>query len=92
MYKSTGDVVMEKVIEGMIQDKPVIVNVDRLKLYNKVSSAKAPHYVVLLKKGNDILVFDPKNDEPFMLDFPSIYTASVDMNAVHHNGIWLFCR
>jgi hypothetical protein len=89
-YSKTGTIKVEPIREAILNNKPMIINVDRSKLLG-LHKGKAPHYVVLLKDKYSMTVHDPLKDAPFSLPFEKIYDASLDMNAAQHNGLLLLC-
>lgn len=89
-YKKLENFVDRIPTEKDIKDKPVIVNVDAFKI-RKEKGGPAAHYVVLLREGNDLYLYDGKNfKRKVKRSFQEIYNASLNINRFHENGMWLF--
>ncbi|NTU66860.1 MAG: hypothetical protein HGB08_02940 [Candidatus Moranbacteria bacterium] len=78
--------------EKDIKDKPVIVNVDASKIRGERGDP-GPHYVVLLREGGEIYLYDGANfDRKIKTSFEEILKASVDINKSDEDGMWLFLK
>lgn len=76
--------------ESDIKDKPVIVNVDASKI-RREKGEPAGHYVVLLREGPDIHMYDGANfSGKVKRSFEEILKASVDIDKSKDDGMWLF--
>jgi hypothetical protein len=75
--------------EEDVKDRPVIVNVDVLKIREE-KGAPIPHYVVLVREGKDLYMYDGVNfNSKVKRSFEDILKASVDINEFCEDGMWL---
>ena len=81
-----------KIDKKVIGNKPIIVNVDSVKI-RKQKGKPIPHYVVLLKEGKDLYLYDGANfKRKVKRNFEEIYNTSLDINRFNENGMWLVIR
>ncbi|MCW8966651.1 MAG: C39 family peptidase [Candidatus Pacearchaeota archaeon] len=75
-----------------IKINPIIVNVDAVKI-RRQKGKQVPHYVVLLKEGKDLYLYDGASfKRKVKRSFEEIYNSSLDMNRFHENGMWLVTK
>lgn len=88
-YKKYGVFEDRLIQKNDINEKPIIINVNKLDILNK-KGIPIPHYIVLLKEKNKLWVYDGKDfKRKVKRDFNSLLDASDDINRFHQDGMWL---
>lgn len=89
-YKKKGTFEDRIPTEKDIKNKPVIINVDAMKILGKNENPQA-HYIVALKEDNKIFIYDgmDKNKKE-EIDFQTLYSYSLNISNFLPRGMWLF--
>ncbi|MEI7604335.1 MAG: cysteine peptidase family C39 domain-containing protein [bacterium] len=88
-YSTYGKFIGRAPTEKELFHKPVLINVDWYKIRNK-EIGQGYHYVVALKEGSDLWLYDGSNyKRRVKTTFDKLYSASLDINRGHDNGMWL---
>lgn len=75
-----------------IGEKPIIVNVDALKIL-KLKGKPKSHYIVMVKEKGILYMYDGANfKRKVKRTFQEIYKASLNINKFHENGMWLIIK
>lgn len=88
-YKKLGKFENRFIKESDIKNKPIIINVDRNKIFRK-EKYLAPHYVVAAKEKDFYWLYDGYNfSRKVKRNFEDLLKFSLDINRYHRNGMWL---